>query len=197
MVVVVVVHLRYSSIRNCHRNRITCLWFDDPDDRKHPSNQQCGRWTFKVNCQRDTLHTVDARNPAPVEVGSLSHYFQGFIHPRWCSISEPSTVLSSFFKPTSSRPSFFGVAGPAGVAWGPVSLDFLLSKICWEAALKKETITEPERIGRFRAGGHEGAGCCSLMILLAYLDLDYLYIYMHDFNASIFCLGGAKTSSAC
>ena len=28
--------------------------------------------------------TVDGRNPAPVEVGSLSHYLQGFIHVRWC-----------------------------------------------------------------------------------------------------------------
>ena len=22
-------------------------------------------------------------DPAPVEVGSLSHYLQGFVHPRW------------------------------------------------------------------------------------------------------------------
>ena len=37
--------------------------------------------------------TVDGRNPAPVEVGSLSHYLQVFIHPRWLfGISEPSTV---------------------------------------------------------------------------------------------------------
>ena len=28
----------------------------------------------------------------PVEVG-LSHYLQGFTHPRWCRISEPSTVV--------------------------------------------------------------------------------------------------------
>ena len=27
--------------------------------------------------------TVDGRNPAPVEVGSLSHYLQVFLHPRW------------------------------------------------------------------------------------------------------------------
>ena len=27
-------------------------------------------------------HTVDGRNPAPVEVDSLSHYLQGFIHPK-------------------------------------------------------------------------------------------------------------------
>ena len=37
---------------------------------------------------------------SPVELGSLSHYLQGFIHPRWCRISEPSTVfLASFSKP--------------------------------------------------------------------------------------------------
>ena len=29
---------------------------------------------------------------SPVKVGSLSHYLQGFLHPRWCRISEPSTV---------------------------------------------------------------------------------------------------------
>ena len=30
---------------------------------------------------------------SPVEVGSISHYLQGFIHPRWLfGISEPSTV---------------------------------------------------------------------------------------------------------
>ena len=38
-------------------------------------------------------HTVDGRNPAPVEVGSLSHYLQGSIHPRWCMIS---SINSSF-----------------------------------------------------------------------------------------------------
>ena len=27
--------------------------------------------------------TVDGRNPAPVELGSLSHYLQVFIHRRW------------------------------------------------------------------------------------------------------------------
>ena len=32
-------------------------------------------------------HTVDGRNPAPVEVGSLSQCLQGFTHPRWCRIS--------------------------------------------------------------------------------------------------------------
>ena len=32
---------------------------------------------------------------SPVEVGSLSRYLQGFIHPRWLfRISEPSTVVA-------------------------------------------------------------------------------------------------------
>ena len=40
--------------------------------------------------------TVDGRNPAPVEVGSLSHYLQGFIiiHPRWCRISSINSMES-------------------------------------------------------------------------------------------------------
>ena len=40
-------------------------------------------------------HTVDGSEilRSPVEVGSLSHYLQGFIHPRWCSIS---SISSSF-----------------------------------------------------------------------------------------------------
>ena len=39
-------------------------------------------------------HTVNVlRNPAPVEVGSLSNYLQSLLHPR-CRISEASTVSS-------------------------------------------------------------------------------------------------------
>ena len=34
---------------------------------------------------------------APAEVGSLSHYLQAFLHPRWLfGISEPSTVSWDF-----------------------------------------------------------------------------------------------------
>ena len=28
-------------------------------------------------------------------IGSLSHHFQGFIHPTWCKISAKSTVVTS------------------------------------------------------------------------------------------------------
>ena len=46
------------------------------------------------------LLTVDGRNPAPVQVGNLSHYFYGFIHPRWCRISSINSIdigLIQFF----------------------------------------------------------------------------------------------------
>ena len=33
------------------------------------------------------IHTVNGRNLAPVEVGSLSQYLRGFIDNRWCRIS--------------------------------------------------------------------------------------------------------------
>ena len=39
------------------------------------------------NSLRAKIPTVDGRNPAPVEVGSLSHSLQGLIHPRWRRIS--------------------------------------------------------------------------------------------------------------
>ena len=40
----------------------------------------------------DSDHTVDGRNPAPVEVGSLSDYFQSFIHPS--VVSQISSINS-------------------------------------------------------------------------------------------------------
>ena len=64
-------------------------------------------------------YTVDGSEMlrSPVEVGRLSHYLQGFIHPRWLfGISEPSAVwlfgLGIFGFHVSSRdgkPNIIGV----------------------------------------------------------------------------------------
>ena len=44
------------------------------------------------------VHTVDGWNPAPVEVGSLSHYLQGFSTiPGGCLGFLPSTVCQQIF----------------------------------------------------------------------------------------------------
>ena len=45
-----------------------------------------------------SITTVDRGNPAPVEVGSLSRYLWGFIHPRWCRISSINSMMLHFFQ---------------------------------------------------------------------------------------------------
>ena len=44
------------------------------------------------SCYRSYSDTVDGRNPAPVEVGSLPHYLQGFINLRWRRISSINSM---------------------------------------------------------------------------------------------------------
>jgi len=56
----------------------------------HRKKKTCG----VIGCWKSkggTVVTVDGRNPAPVEVGSFSHYLQGFIHSRFQVVQE-STV---------------------------------------------------------------------------------------------------------
>ena len=59
----------------------------------------------------DNWHTVDGWNPAPVEVGSLSQYLRGFIHPRWLAGFQPSTVALN-------NPRWC----PIGMTWLPPSV---------------------------------------------------------------------------
>ena len=47
-----------------------------------------GRGDF---CYNDTVDGSEILR-SPVEVASLSQYLRRFLHPRWCRISEPSTV---------------------------------------------------------------------------------------------------------
>ena len=50
---------------------------------------------FITQVGRNDLPSVDGRIPAPVEVGSLSHYLQGFMHARWCRICSINSSLGS------------------------------------------------------------------------------------------------------
>ena len=65
-----------------------------------------GMFIFRISINSGRLpkvfsergHTVDGWNPIQtVEVGSLSHYLQGFIHPRWCRISSIHSSAAYFF----------------------------------------------------------------------------------------------------
>ena len=75
-----------------HFSTVSSVGWDTPTTVRHsafgkktsPNKDFAG----ETSCVGRSVHTVDGRNPAPVEVGSLSHYLQGFIHPRiWCRIS--------------------------------------------------------------------------------------------------------------
>ena len=66
--------------------------------RKEHSNSCIHIYIFR---HVPTVHTVDGRNPAPVEALRLvvSPILQGFIHPRWLFlISEPSTAAILIFR---------------------------------------------------------------------------------------------------
>ncbi len=68
---------------------------------------------YKMEAEHKSLFqsvTVDGWNPvnSQVEVGSFSHYLQGFIHPRWCYIAgfQSSTVQLLFSMSTSQLLKF-------------------------------------------------------------------------------------------
>ena len=46
---------------------------------------------FGRDVEKYLYDTVDGRNPATVEVGSFSHYLEGFIYPRWFFTGFPPT----------------------------------------------------------------------------------------------------------
>ena len=55
----------------------------------HPLDNHHEDFSFRIACWvgEQIQNTVDGSEirRAPVEVGSLSHYLQGFLHPRWFS----------------------------------------------------------------------------------------------------------------
>ena len=56
-----------------------------------PTERWPTQW-MATSPNESSAHTVDGRNPAPVDKYSLSHSSQGLIHPSWCRIS--STTVS-------------------------------------------------------------------------------------------------------
>ena len=65
-------------------------------------------WNMQNPYQVLRVHqrTVDGRNPAPVEVGSLPYDLQGFIHPRWCKISAINSMSFKIKKTTANVQRF-------------------------------------------------------------------------------------------
>ena len=59
---------RFQRVNDWTSERVIRQWFR--------------RFTAAVD-EATPVDTVDGKNPAPVEVGTVSHYLQGFVHPRW------------------------------------------------------------------------------------------------------------------
>ena len=57
-----------------------------------PCNPCCMGKSSSPQDMQIALPIVDGWNPAPVEVGSFSHYLQGFMPPRWCRISAINSI---------------------------------------------------------------------------------------------------------
>ena len=56
-------------------------------------------------------------------IGSLSHYLQGFIHPRWCKISAINSRIMVVFSRTSDTPVYLDpVSGHLGKDWVPENI---------------------------------------------------------------------------
>ena len=80
-------------------------------------------------------------------IGSLSHYFQGFIHPGWCRISSINSILGIRWKKFMFErfvwiPSFstFGGGDCLERAWPPSSCDHFLGPLqirCSSMIIKK------------------------------------------------------------
>ena len=87
-----IMHVSSTSTKN-----MTCLSRTEAKWAKPhvQRNQPCASSDINNIC-----HTVDGRNPGPVEVGSLSHHLRCFVHPRWCRMSS----INSRFRLTSSMP---------------------------------------------------------------------------------------------
>ncbi len=80
------------KVRNWQLSNAKLLAFNAP---LHPlmttnswnlKNCSLGKGKKKQGLNTELLFMEEIRR-SPVEVGSLSHYLQGFIHPRWCRIS--------------------------------------------------------------------------------------------------------------
>ena len=79
-------HLRRSLWPNPPQNWECHLAKSGPGPRPHPSKSNPMGFiehSWQILLMEEILHQL---------IGSLSHYLQGFIHPRWCRISSINSI---------------------------------------------------------------------------------------------------------
>ena len=81
--------ITYGSLNRELDVQVASAWTEEVEQSSASS------WVLSMDQTQEVsqqLPTVDGWNPAPVEVGSLSHYLQGFIHPPGGVRFQPSVV---------------------------------------------------------------------------------------------------------
>ena len=76
----------------------------------------------------DTVDGSEVRR-STVEVGRLSHYLQGFVHPRWCRISSINSMLRVNHHPFDNHHSY------APTVWILVGGLVDVEHVCWKKIL--------------------------------------------------------------
>ena len=71
--------------------------------RSRPWDSHTSTKNTKTEVWKSTVDGSDIRR-SPVEVGSLSHYLQGFIYPRWCRMSSINNSFVIFLRYGLGRP---------------------------------------------------------------------------------------------
>ena len=102
-----------KNLPKCPRRKIygPTAWHTSHHEKKGPLSSHSGTEREAWLPPGKPTYYIDWRNPAAVEVGSLSHYvFQGFIHVVWCRISQPSTVAMEY--PPFSSGNTSSIRGP-------------------------------------------------------------------------------------
>ncbi len=83
-----------------------------------PANCVVGLDHYITTVMEEILHQL---------IGSLSHYLQGFIHPRWCRISSINSMTKMrgwFFSRFSRNFLFLDIGDISGNIWGVVEDDW-------------------------------------------------------------------------
>ena len=104
---------------------------------------------------------------SPVEVGSLSQYLQGFIHPRWCRISSINSIFNKFY--TEQVAQYLPIHGfmtalvqhsvSARKIWQPGCLSFSTRPLCLSFASLSQFTYDPQIYVKDKRP-HKQKWCC-------------------------------------
>ena len=91
--------VKFNDLKDAWAEHLWIFTLEHPSSirmERRPATLRSVSWrpAYRYHWPPANHTTVDGRNFAPVEVGSLSHYLQGFIHVRWCRILSTNSTMT-------------------------------------------------------------------------------------------------------